>query len=110
MGYYYIKNGDIHGPISLTKLCELAGQGTLPHDAQVCEEGTESWEPLSEVVSGEEIPVASSASESPLVPSSAPPPMKKWEYAVVPFVASIAHNQGSNAAASQLEDLIHSYA
>ena len=48
MNYYYSTNGtDVFGPCSFDELQRLFASGTIPHSAQVCIEGNESWHPIT---------------------------------------------------------------
>ena len=101
--YYYLKNNDSHGPVSLNELRGLWQSGEIASDTQVCTEGAESWVPLHSLGGIEESqPVERAA-------PPVPPSVATHEYAVVPFVAVIAHGKGSDAAATQLQQLIRSY-
>src|SRR5688572_19114920 len=118
MSYYYIKEGETHGPASLDELRELCRRGEIPPDANVCTEGADSWLPLSSLGPIENlddtpptrtpppVPVAVSLAQTPLEA----PTIQSYEYSVVPFVAKIAQGQGSAAAALQLQDMIRSFA
>ncbi len=121
MSYYYVKDGDTHGPASLDELRELCQRGEIPPDTNVCTEGADSWLPLSSLGPSDYLPPddAPPTSAPPSVPiaaplsrtpPAAPPSIPAYQYSVVPFVAVIAHREGSTAAASQLQELIRSYA
>lgn len=48
MNYYYSPNGgDAHGPVTAAQLTQMYSSGTLTDTAQVCQEGTETWQPIS---------------------------------------------------------------
>jgi GYF domain 2 len=118
MNYYYAKGEEVLGPKSLDELMELCRTGEIAHDTQVCTEAAESWQPFSSLVPIEQSPPEESSThvsfQPPPLPLAAPhqepPVLKRYEYSVVPFIAIIAHKEGSTAAATQLEDLIHSHA
>jgi hypothetical protein len=57
-----------------------------------------------------EVPIRSRQATPPVPTLPQPPPIASGEYAVVPFVAVVAHGKGSEAAATQLQQMIHSYA
>lgn len=56
------------------------------------------------------VPTQNRPSQPPVPVRPQDKPIASIEYAVVPFVAVIAHGKGSEAAAAQLEQMIHSYA
>lgn len=48
--YYYSRDGiDVQGPISDTDLQGMRSAGILRESAQICEEGTETWQPISAI-------------------------------------------------------------
>jgi hypothetical protein len=48
--YYYTKDGtDVQGPILQADLQAMYSAGILGRDAQVCQEGSEEWQPLSDL-------------------------------------------------------------
>jgi hypothetical protein len=97
MNYYYAKNGDTHGPVSLEDLRRMWGEGEVTPDIPICPENAETWAPLSSIA-------------QPFIVEPATVPPRQREYAVVPFVAVIDHNKGSTEAAGQLQVLIQTYA
>jgi hypothetical protein len=48
--YYYSRDGsDVHGPISDSDLQGMRSAGLLSETTQICEEGTETWQPISAI-------------------------------------------------------------
>jgi hypothetical protein len=46
--YYYSKDGsDVQGPIAATDLIQIRAANIIGDGTQICEEGTESWQPIS---------------------------------------------------------------
>jgi len=78
MNFYYIKNGDIHGPKSLDELRELCRRGEILKETQVCTEGAEAWQPLSTFIdsgaSPSEVRERQSLQSPVTKPTSATPP------------------------------------
>jgi hypothetical protein len=115
MSYYYAKGDEAVGPKSLKELVELCRAGEITEDTQVCMEEGESWQSLSTLLPFENSSPGETASPAAIQPppmpqvsppTELPPPLRSSEYSVVPFVAVIAHREGSSAAAAQLQELI----
>ena len=64
MNYYYMRNGDIHGPVSPSELGHLFKRGEIEANTQICAEGEENWRLFSEVPAteqSEQLPIATLA-------------------------------------------------
>jgi GYF domain 2 len=109
MHYFYNKNGEIFGPATLEEIRRLCRNGQIPHETIVCKENDENWVGLSSLGPIENGEVRKAvATQQPLTAS--PPPIKKAEYCVVPFIASIGQLDGAQLAADQLQGIIRHHA
>jgi len=51
MNYYYSIDGtEVNGPYSLSELTSYFATGAIPNTTQVCQEGAQTWQPLSAVI------------------------------------------------------------
>jgi hypothetical protein len=116
MTYYFEKNGEVEGPVSLSELQRLRGRGEITGNTNVCLEGESSWTRLTEILHGNErraepppIVLTATTSHSP-APLNPTPQEKRLEYLVLPFVASIHKGGGARDAAIQLQLMIETRA
>src|SRR5438477_7147446 len=72
MSYYYVKDGNTHGPASLDDLRELCRRGEIPPDTNVCTEGADSWQPLSALGPIDDFPEREQAQQPEPPPVSIP--------------------------------------
>ena len=104
MTYYYIKDGDTHGPKSLDELSALWQSGEIAGDTPVCGLGGQTWEPFSALLPSPQI--TTSAPPSPNLPhatASSPPSTPPSPRAKPPLVvtAGVASSPGMVHATSK---------
>jgi GYF domain 2/Short C-terminal domain/Bacterial PH domain len=71
MNYYYFTGGtEVVGPYALDEIIALVTSGKLPPTTQICAEGSETWQPVTEHLSSEAPP--------PLPKALGAPPQSKY--------------------------------
>ncbi len=84
MNYYYSPTGgDALGPVTVAELTQMYSSGTLTDAAQVCQEGTETWQPISELgLAPRRAPVAPPVRSAATATAKPPPSAKSLPLAI----------------------------